>query len=131
MKKVLVAMAVMLATMMISCSNGDVLESVNEKIEKDGIETTFTQEEYKAIISYMIEYTEAETESGDVESAQMQYPRWDDYDMILFLAVREALLDNSTMAEYDKLEKIKRELADKHMQEIFNQEQEPIIIEEL
>ncbi len=128
MKKVLVAMAVMLATMMISCSNGDVLESVNEKIEKDGIETTFTQEEYKAIISYMIEYTEAETESGDVESAQMQYPRWDDYDMILFLAVREALLDNSTMAEYDKLKKIKRELADQPKTVI---EQEPIIIEEL
>lgn len=126
MKKVLVAMAVMLATMMISCSNGDVLESVNEKYEKDGFDARFSQTEYRAIISYMTEYFETE----DLDSADEQYPYRYDYSMILNYAVKNELLDDKTIAEYEHYEKIKNEMVEKVISD-FLEEQTMIELEDI
>lgn len=104
MKKFLIVIAVMLTAIMTSCGGAD-LKSVNEKIEKDGVEAKFTQEEYNAIISYLSDiYDSPETLKKAMEGGDEQVDQMIEYTGILLRAKEEGLLDESTSKKLESLD---------------------------
>lgn len=103
MKKFLIAIAATLTLIMTSCGGAD-LKSVNEKIEKDGVEAKFTQEEYNAIISYLSDiYDSPESLKKAMEGGDGQVNQMFEYTGILLRAKEEGLLDASTLEKYQKV----------------------------
>ncbi len=105
MKKLLIAIAATLTLIMTSCGGTD-LKSVNEKIEKDGVEAKFTQEEYNAIISYLSDiYDSPESLKKAMEGGDEQVNQMLEYTGILLSAKEEGLLDESTSKKLESLDK--------------------------
>lgn len=106
MKKFLIVIAVMLTAIMTSCGGAD-LKSLDEKFDKGDENTTFTQDEYEAMISYLEgiynnpekiqEAMESENPNNEVAS------RLVNYSFALAIAKSEGKLDASTLEKYQKV----------------------------
>ena len=89
------------------------LESINEKIQKEGYEATFTQKEYKQMAIYVNDNLDNIKNSYEFFFMDDKYPYMDKYLFILVEASKEGKLDSSTektMIEVErKLDYIQKE----------------------
>lgn len=113
MKKLLIAIAVMLTAIMTSCGGTD-LKSLDEKFEKGDENTTFTQSEYEAMISYLDElYSNPEKVqeiAGTKEDLEVA-ARIINYGFALAIAKDEGKLDKCNLEKYENtLEKTNKVL---------------------
>ncbi|MCH5231450.1 MAG: hypothetical protein J1F43_06610 [Muribaculaceae bacterium] len=79
---------------MVSCGGAD-MKAINEKIEKEGVEATFSNKEYAAMADYILSHFD------DVDQDEKIF----DYTMILLAADVEGKLDNSTKAKCEEIQK--------------------------
>lgn len=105
MKKLLIAIAATLTLIMTSCGGTDI-KSLDEKFDKGDANTTFTQDEYEAMVSYLEEICsnpekiqkamESENPNDEVASRMVNYS------FALAIAKSEGKLDASTLEKYQK-----------------------------
>lgn len=84
---------------MVSCGGAE-MKAINEKIEKEGNQATFSQKEYSAMADYILSHIDDMNEDEKIV----------DYTMILMSADIEGNLDDSTKAKCEKIQQKAQEI---------------------
>lgn len=106
MKKFLIAIAATLTLTLTSCGGAD-LKSIDEKFDKGDKNTTFTQDEYETMVSYLEELSnDPETMQKLIESENTDKEvvnRVGNYTLALGIAQYDGSLDASILERWKKV----------------------------